>query len=197
MPLKMRNFAFSTNIFLLDNNHGSDLYFRGFAYGSWGSLEPSGEVSVVGDNAESRREWVLSRNCSLSPRQLALAYMALCSVSLTVAIVFTLSGAWYILGFAIVELSAVGLAFFLYARHAVDREHIALTEECLMVELIRAEQVRQYRLNPRWTRVEAPEDRNKLISLESNGVRVEIGRFLTEWKRREFARELRRALASG
>jgi uncharacterized membrane protein len=150
----------------------------------------------MGENTDSRQEWVLSRNCSLSPRQLMLAYTALCFVSLMVATVFTLRGAWYILGFAVVELTAVGWAFYLYARHAADREHIALTEDCLIVELIRVEQVRQFRLNPRWTRVEAPDARHKLISLESNDVRVEIGRFLTEWKRREFARELRRALAS-
>ena len=142
------------------------------------------------------REWVLSRNCSLSPRQLALAYALLCGMSLMVATIFTLSGAWYILVFAILELSAVGLAFLLYARHATDREHIALADDCLLVELVQVEQVEQFRLNPRWTRVESPATRNDLIGLEANGIRVEVGRFLTEWKRREFARELKRALAS-
>jgi len=141
------------------------------------------------------REWILSRNCSLSPRQLGLAYAVLCSMSLTVATIFTLSGAWYILVFAILELSAVGLAFLLYARHATDREHIALIDDCLLVELIEVEQVAQFRLNPRWTRVESPVARNDLIGLEANGTRVEVGRFLTEWKRREFAWELKRALA--
>jgi uncharacterized membrane protein len=145
----------------------------------------------------AEREWVLRRNCSISPRQLALVYAALCTLSFTVAGYFTLRGAWYILVFAILEMSAVGAAFYLYARHAVDREHIALSDGCLLVELIRKERVKQFRLDPRWTRVESPVSRDELIGLEADGMRVEVGRFLTEWKRREFAQELKRALASG
>jgi uncharacterized membrane protein len=144
-----------------------------------------------------RQEWVLSRNCSISPRQLALAYAALCVMSLMVAMIFTVRGAWYVLVFAVLELSAVGLAFFLYARHAVDREHIELIDGCLLVEVIQVERVRQFRLDPRMARVEPPVSRDGLVGIEANGTRVEVGRFLTERKRREFARELNRALASG
>jgi uncharacterized membrane protein len=145
----------------------------------------------------AKREWVLKRNCSISPRQLAMVYAALCSVSLTVAAFFTMHGAWYILGFAILEMMALGLAFLNFGRHATDREHIALIDDCLLVELIQAEQLRQFRLDPRWTRVEPPEMHSGLIGLEAKGTRVEVGRFLTEWKRREFAQELQCALASG
>lgn len=142
------------------------------------------------------REWMLKRNCSMSPRQLGLAYLAVCTTSLLVAIFFAASGAWYILGFALIELFAVGIAFLLYARHATDREHIALEEDCLLVEVIQVEHVRQFRLDPRWTRVEPPvSGSGGLVRLEANGTRVEIGRFLTEWKRREFARELKGVLA--
>jgi uncharacterized membrane protein len=133
----------------------------------------------------------------MSPRQLALAYAALCAASFTIATVFTLRGAWYILCYAVLEMSAVGAAFFVYARHAADREHIALIDDQLVIELIQKEQVREFRLDPRFTRVEPPESRDGLIALEARGTRVEVGRFLTELKRREFARELRRALASG
>ncbi|MES2537781.1 MAG: DUF2244 domain-containing protein [Pseudomonadota bacterium] len=142
----------------------------------------------------ARREWVLKRNCSISPRQLAMAYAALCSISLAVALVFTLRGAWFILGFAFLEMAAVGLAFLQYGRHATDREHIALIDDYLLVELIQAEQSRQFRLDPRHTRVELPEVRGALIELKAGGMRVEVGRFLTEWKRREFAQELRQQL---
>ncbi len=121
----------------------------------------------------------------------------LCLSSLLVATLFTVHGAWYVLGFAILEMCAVGLAFLHYARHATDCEHIALIDDCLLVELIDAEQVRQFRLNPRWTRIDLPGAHRELIGLESNGRRVEVGRFLTEWKRHEFARELRCALVSG
>lgn len=145
----------------------------------------------------AKRDWVLKRNCSISPRQLAMAFAVLCMLSLTVAIFFTLHGAWYVLWFSVVELSAVGWAFFRVARHATDREHIALIDECLVVELIQMEQTRQFKLDKRRIRVELPVSRGALIGLEANGTRVEVGRFLTEWRRREFAQELRCALASG
>jgi uncharacterized membrane protein len=140
------------------------------------------------------REWVLKRNCSISPRQLAMVYAILCSVSLTIAVVFTLRGAWYILGFAVLELAAVGLAFLQYGRHATDRERIALLEDTLLIELIQAEQASLYRLDPRATRVGLPDAQHGLITVEAPGMRVEVGRFLTAWRRREFAQELEHAL---
>ena len=138
----------------------------------------------------SSREWILKRNCSISPRQLAMVYAALCSVSLAVAVLFTLRGAWYILGFAVLELAAVGLAFFHYGRHATDRERIVLSEDTLLIELIEAEQTSPHRLNLHAVRVELPDAHRGLIAVEAAGVRVEIGRFLTSWRRREFAGEL-------
>jgi len=142
------------------------------------------------------QEWTLRRNCSTTPRQLALAYAALCFISLAVATIFTLRGAWYILGFAIVEMSAVGWAFVVFARHATDREHIELRGDCLLVELIQIERVHQFRLDSHRTRVDMPRSSDELIGLEASGMRVEVGRFLTERKRRELAQELKCALAS-
>lgn len=142
------------------------------------------------------REWVLKRNCSLTPRQLVVAYSALCASALIVAAYFLMHGAWYVLGFAFLELLAVGSAFLWFARHATDRECIALTEDCLLVELVETEQVQQVRLDPRSTRVESPKIYGGLVRLEANGTCVEVGRFVAERRRREFAGELRRALAS-
>ncbi|WP_373281449.1 DUF2244 domain-containing protein [Herbaspirillum rubrisubalbicans] len=47
-------------------------------------------------------------------------------VSLTVALGFTLHGAWTILFFSVIELLAVGAAMLVYARHATDCEVVAL-----------------------------------------------------------------------
>ena len=140
------------------------------------------------------REWVLKRNCSISPRQLAMVYAILCMVSLTVAVLFTLRGAWYILGFAVLELAAVGLAFLYYGRHATDRERITLIEDTLLIELIQAEQASLYRLDMHTVRVGLPDAQRGLIAVEASGMRVEVGRFLTAWRRREFVQELEQAL---
>ena len=147
-----------------------------------------------GQAVMTSREWVLKRNCSITPTALAMVYAALCSVSLAVAVLFTLRGAWYILGFAVLELAAVGLAFLQYGRHATDRERIVLSEDTLLIELIQAEQASPHRLNPRTAQVELPDANRGLIVVEAAGVRVEVGRFLTSWRRREFARELDDAL---
>ncbi len=131
----------------------------------------------------------------MSPGQLARAYLALCVASLVVAIYFASRGAWLVPVFSVLELSAVAVAFVYFGRHATDREHVALSDSGLLVELVQAERVRQFHMDPQRTRVALPTLRHGLIGLESNGARVEVGRFLTERRRREFARELNQELA--
>ena len=65
-------------------------------------------------------DWMLKRNCSVTPSQLGWAYAALCVTSLGIGAWFWAMGARFVLGFAWIELMAVGLAFFAYARHAGD-----------------------------------------------------------------------------
>lgn len=141
-------------------------------------------------------EWTLQRNCSLAPRHVALAYAVLCAFSLTISLaLLVLHGVWIVLAFSLVELALVALALLVYARHALDREHILLADSCLLVECVQAERCEQARLDPLWTRVLAPEARRRpLIRLESRGVQVEIGRFVGEARRRQVERELRQAL---
>ncbi|MGZ8291306.1 MAG: DUF2244 domain-containing protein, partial [Telluria sp.] len=55
--------------------------------------------------------------------------------------------------------------------------------------------VRQVRLDPYWTRIDPPTRRHNLIGLESRGVKVEVGGFVSEKVRRQVAQELRRELA--
>lgn len=141
-----------------------------------------------------RHEWLLKRNCSLSPRQLAFAYAVLFFMSFAVAMLCLLHGAWQVFAFSIVEMTAVAAAFLHYARHATDHEHIALSEGCLLVEQVLAGEVRQIRLDPYWTRIGMPHGPRDLISLQSGGVKVEVGRFVTEAKRRQIAQELRQEL---
>lgn len=140
------------------------------------------------------REWTLARNCSLTPRQVARAYAVLCCASCAVAIGFLLHGIWMILAFTFSELALVGLALLVYARHALDHERISLSERQLVIECVRGGQARETRLDPLWTRVREPE--GALVRLESRGVAVDVGRFVTEARRRQLARELRQALRS-
>jgi uncharacterized membrane protein len=145
-----------------------------------------------------KHEWLLRRNCSLSPRQLALAYALLCAAALGIALVFVLQGVWFVFGFALLELAGIALALLHYARHALDHEHIALTEHCLLVERVEAGHSEQVRLDPAWTRISMPDHRRRaLIGLESCGIRVEVGCYVTEATRRHVALEIRRELHTG
>jgi uncharacterized membrane protein len=146
-------------------------------------------------------ECTLQRNCSMTPRQVARAYALLCAMSLAVALAFFLQGVWIVLAFSLLELGCVGLALLLYARHALDRERIVLSSDCLLVECVQADRRSQARLDPLGARVLTGHEaagksspRPALIMLESRGVRVEIGRFVNESQRRQVARELRQAL---
>ena len=139
-------------------------------------------------------EWLLKRNCSMTPRQVAKAYGMLCGFVLAIGFVFALHGVWFVFAFALIEVGAVALALLHYVRHATDREHIALSDSCLLVERIEAGQVHAFRLDPCWTRIVVPCRRRSLISLESRGVKVEVGGFVSEEARLKVAQELRREL---
>lgn len=135
------------------------------------------------------REWLFKRNCSISPQQLFQVYGLLCAVSLAISVYFIIRGTWVVLAFSVVEQLAVAYAFLYYARHARDREHIALDSSHLLVELVQAEKVRQFRLNRRYLTIRRMV-RTRLIGLEASGTCVEVGRFLTEGERSRFMREL-------
>jgi uncharacterized membrane protein len=143
-----------------------------------------------------QREWVLKRNCSLTPRQLGMAYLVLCAGAFGIALAFALHGIWFVLAFALVELALVGAALLHYCRHALDREHIALSERCLLVEKMQGDRTEQIRLDPHWTRIALPGRRRALIELESRGTRVEVGEFVNDATRQQVARELRRELST-
>jgi uncharacterized membrane protein len=146
-------------------------------------------------------EWLFRRNCSMTPRQLGLFYLSLACVSLGISGYFAAHGAWLVMLFAVLEMSMVGTAFLVYARHATDRERIVLDGSCLTVELIECEKSTEFKLDARCTTVKVPAKRQDLIRLDAPSTRIEIGRYLTDFRRREFARELlfamREAIRSG
>jgi uncharacterized membrane protein len=151
-------------------------------------------TDLLADSEPVMKDWLMKRNCSVSPRQFVLFYLSLALFSLLIAFSLVLSGAWLVLPFTGVELLAVGVAFAIYARHAVDYERVRLYPNRLVIEQVSAEQVTQFEFNPRWVRVEpgaTPRDRIRLVS---RGETIVIGQHLAQYRRAEFANELRRWL---
>jgi uncharacterized membrane protein len=145
--------------------------------------------------AMNKQEWLLKRNCSMSPRQLLAALAGLCLGIFVFSLPFVLLyGAWLVLVYAILEVVALAAAFVHYARHARDHEHIVLADGSLLVECVEAERVRQIRLEPNWIRVVTPRRYGDLIRLECGRYAVQVGRFVTAERRRLVAEELRREL---
>jgi uncharacterized membrane protein len=144
-----------------------------------------------------KQEWYLKRNCSLSPRQVGIAFMVQCFISFFIALLCTLQGAWQVFIFSTLEMLALGSALIVWGRHASDHEHIALTDTSLIIERLNAGKTEEVRLDPHRTRVAPPKRYQDLIRLESPGGRIEIGQFITNEKRKQLARELQYQLQGG
>lgn len=139
-------------------------------------------------------QWVLSRNCSITPRQLGIVYLSLCAMSLAIAMGFFWHGATLVLAFAGLELALVGLALLAYARHAGDRETLTLAERELRVEQQSGSRVARTDFRTEWLNVEPAQGQGSLVELSGQGQRVRVGRFLRPEHRAAFAQELRSAL---
>jgi uncharacterized membrane protein len=150
----------------------------------------------VGVDGAQRIEWLLRRNCSITPRQLFAVYASLCAVSLAIALGFTWAGASPVLAFAGIELLLVGIALLIYARHATDHERITLSGEALSVEHQCGPQVQRNQFRAAWVRVEPLSSDRSLIELAGDGHTARIGRYLRPELRHSLAQELRAALRS-
>ncbi|MFA7664983.1 MAG: DUF2244 domain-containing protein [Burkholderiaceae bacterium] len=141
-------------------------------------------------------EWVLKRNCALTPVQLAMWFGSLAAVSLLLALLFASMGAWLTIPFALVEITALAWAFVWWARHATDYERIVVCDGLLSVEKSSGERLRRIECRPAWVRVEYGGARCGPIRIVSSCEAIEIGGLVPDDRRAALARELRGAFAS-
>jgi uncharacterized membrane protein len=139
-------------------------------------------------------QWLLRRNCSMTPIQLVAFYLSLSAWSLAIAGAFWWRGATLVMPFAGIEILAVGAALLVYARHAGDRESVILRPGRLSVECTVGRRTDQIEFAPAWVRVEPAHGDRSLIELSGEGKRIAIGRFVRPELRRALADELRAAL---
>lgn len=137
----------------------------------------------------------MRRNCSLAPRQLFAALLALGALAVAVASVLWTLGAPFALPFAGVELLGLTIAALAYARHAVDREQVSIEDGVLRVESVCGSAIRRAELDARRTRVAGPGESSTLIELSDGRARIALGRLVRVDARRALAVELRAAIA--
>jgi uncharacterized membrane protein len=150
---------------------------------------PRRETRFAATDAGFRVE--LRRNCSISPRGLALVFATLAALAVVIASAFAALGAWLILPFAGLEVGLLGAAFLVTARHATDFERIERSRGRLTVDVSRAERRRRYELDARLARVRLQDGR---VLLQAPRARLEVGRLLDAASRAGFAAELGRRL---
>jgi len=141
------------------------------------------------------QQWVLRRNCALSPRQLALCFAVIGMLSLAIATVFAFQGAWLVVPFAGIEMLALCIAFVVHARHAGDYERIVLSAGRVRVERLHGGSLATDECQAPWVRVEYRGARRELIRLVAAGRELAVGRFVPDGERIQLAHELRASIA--
>lgn len=136
----------------------------------------------------------LRRNFSLQPRQLMLAYALVCALSVVVGAGFWWQGVRVVGVFTGLELLAVGVAMWVVARHAADRESILLSGRELAVEQRFGPAIERLSFRAEWVRVEPVAGVGSLVELSGEGRSVRVGRHVRPELRGDLADELRRAL---
>jgi uncharacterized membrane protein len=139
---------------------------------------------------------MIKRNCSASPRQLALVFASIVAVSFAFGAAFAAQGLWLVLPFVGVEMLAVAAAFFCYGRRAADYERIEIGGGEIAVEQVEANRRSVRRMPAGWARVEQRRGRGGRVTvwLASGAERIEVGRHLLDARRAQLAAELGMAL---
>jgi uncharacterized membrane protein len=163
---------------------------------AFGGLPPSPASLRFGraDAGDGSVHWLLRRNCSMTPAQVMAFYLSLSAWSLAIAGAFWWRGATLVLPFAGIEIVAVGVALYVYARHAADRERVTLEPGRLTVECTIGRRTDLAAFAPAWVRIEPEHGDRSLIEVSGQGQRISFGRFVRPELRRALADELRVAL---
>lgn len=144
------------------------------------------------------RSWMIKRNCSASPAQVAWVFASIVAVSFAFGALFAAQGLWLVLPFVGIETLAVAAAFFCYGRRAADYERIEIGGGEIAVEKVEGSQRTVRRLPSSWARVELQRlgrTGRVTVWLAAGAQRIEVGRHLLDARRMQLAEELRMALA--
>jgi uncharacterized membrane protein len=131
----------------------------------------------------------------MAPRGLAAVLGLLGAVSLVISAFFVVQGAWLVMPFALVEVTALAVAFVVYARRATDGDRLWLDAGSLVVERECAGTVRQQVLPAAWVDVRLPALDAQALTVQCGRESLELGQLATAPRREQVWKELRHALA--
>lgn len=141
---------------------------------------------------------VAEPNCSMSWAQTKRFFLVIAAVSATIAIAFAAQGLWMVLPFAGLELLALGAAMYWVAIKLRTSEVVRVDEHTLTVERGRSRLQLAAKFPRPWVRVELEDQshawRARRLVLRASGKEIELGSFLTDDEREEFARLIQVAI---
>ena len=161
---------------------------------SFHGLAPHGaplRFGSLGDREDGSVQWLLRRNCSMTPRQLVVFYLSLCALSACHR--RRLLAARRDAGDAVrqLEMLAVGAALLRVCAACRRPRADALPPGRLTVECTLGRHIEHVEFVPAWVRVEPAHGDRSLIELSGQGQRIAVGRFVRPELRRPLADELR------
>jgi uncharacterized membrane protein len=141
-------------------------------------------------------EWMMRKNCSLTPAQTVHAYLGACVLVLSIGIAFTATGQWVVLVFSTAELLALGVMVLAYCRHARDFERISVDHGVLHIEVRSGSATWERDLMASVVRFE-PHVPCKPVVICYGNERIMLGRHLPWPARHAFFAQLRQSCGGG
>ena len=141
---------------------------------------------------------ILKPYASLSSYGFLTFMLTLIIISCSIGIVFSILGAWPVLGFFGLEIFIIYQAFKYNYRDSKRIENITLTGNDIVIERVSHKgESRIFRLQTYWMKVDyrlSKTTRCGELILRSHGKAIEIGRFLTPREKKSLAIRLEREL---
>ncbi len=140
---------------------------------------------------------IAKQNNSLSPKGFVWLFFSIVAITMSVGIGVALTGAWFVLPFAGLEVIAFACAFHHVYLHYEDYESITLKGDDVIVEKHDYKHTEKFTFQRYWAKVIL---RNEVdgrcgLFIGSHGKEVEFGqRFMTDEQRLVIAKQLRQQL---
>ncbi len=153
---------------------------------------------MVALNVDSTYSVIFKPNSSLTASGKLKAILLLSVIPCLIGIGFSIIGAWLVIPFVGLEITALAYAFYFVNAHESDYERITIDGDKLVVEWCNQKRIIQHVLNPYWTKLVRHESLNGGLNLGfvSHGKEVEIGRYLTSKQRQTLAEQLQKRIGS-
>ncbi len=151
------------------------------------------EIRSINQN----KAYILKPNCSLSGRQVCLAFALIAAALLAVTLYFLFLGAWLVLPFAGLELLVLGIAVYCQYQWSKKQQLIEIDSENITASSD-AKGTNRITIPKAWLRIKLVNGQSrwhpKRLILGSHGRFIEVGEFLVESEREELALKLKASL---